>query len=735
MYDDENEIRRKRRNFIIIGIIIIVVFIILIIFLTRPRNSNKKSDKVALSCTLVAAREPDRGDVYTSPVVVTINTTNSNSVKIVEKNVGIKENDDFNREQYTVEDGGETTLFGYVKDSKGNTATCRKNITLAFPKPSCVLEVSKGTLGDNDWYTTPIEVSFKEKNSTNSIINSYSIVNTTTISSQGSIDRNNDTLKVENDGIYKITGTVKDEKNQEGTCTLEIKIDTEEPKCNLKVEKGTPNPNNVYIGETSIVFDTTNDEISKVKEKGIGLEEDYKTETYLVESNGEVVINGYVKDEAGNKGICSLTINHREHEIPTCDLEVIGSELNGQYSGKTTIRFKTKATKSPATIKEYGIGTIKDYQAYEANGTLFLNGQDSIVLSGEKDESIIPYGMIKDSNDEIGICSLGEIKVIANKNSIPSCSLEVKKGTQSGNAYLGSVTVGFKNAVSTNGANIVRYGIAAGNNPTLNDQQTIDLGVGNYDIYGIVLDSNGKTATCGPLKVAVTNGNKLLSAVVKPGDRVNYDPGNWTTTSPLPTTNYKFGGYTSGNSKSNGVSCGTAKTNNGWVVISNNSGTVRITTVGNPECFHIPYSTTNNSLAPGYLNNEASKNFVNSTFAISATNMDYETANSIRNLKYTDGSDNYVIFTGEYYFLSTIGSNGNTLKGVAPFAGASEIIRDFSSRTFGTRPVVTLKGNVYTTGKSQGAYTLVTSSARDLNIGNEQSLKDKILEIVTSINY
>ena len=138
----------------------------------------------------------------------------------------------------------------------------------------------------------------------------------------------------------------------------------------------------------------------------------------------------------------------------------------------------------------------------------------------------------------------------------------------------------------------------------------------------------------------------------------------FTTTTAIPTGNYKFGGYTAGNSKSNGVSCGTTKTNNGWVVISNSGGTVRITTVGNPECFHIPYSTSNNSLAPGYLNSEASNNYVNSTFAVSAMNMDYETANSIRTLKYTDGSDNYVIFTGEYYFLSTVGSNGNTLKGI-----------------------------------------------------------------------
>ena len=735
MYDDENEIRRKRRNFIIIGVIIIVVFIVLIIFLTRSKNGYTKKNKVALSCTLEAAREPDMGDTYTSPVVVSINTTFSDSVTIVEKNVGIKENDAFNKEQYTVESTGDNTLIGYVKDSKGNTATCRKNIKIAASKPSCVLEVSKGTLGDKDWYTTPVEVSFKEKISKSSTINSYNIVDSAKISSQNSLYKNNDTLKLEEAGTYKIKGTVIDERNEEGTCTLDVKIDNEEPTCKLKIEKGTPNSSGIYIGETTVVFESTSDEVSKVKEKGIGLEENYKTESYIVETNGDTTITGYVKDEAGNKGTCTLTIDHREHDVPTCELEVVGSELNGQYSGKTIIRFKTKATKSPATIIGYGLGTIKDYQRYEETEQLFLNGEDSIILSGEKNESVIPYGMIKDSNGEIGICSLDEVKVIATKSSVPSCSLEVKSGTKNGNVYLNNVTVGFKDATSTNGATITRYGLTAGNNPTLNDQRTISLGTGDYNVYGIVEDSNGKTVTCGPLKLTIATGNNLLSSVVKPGDRVNYNPGNWSTTAAMPTSNYKFGGYTSGNSKSNGVSCGTTKTNDGWVVISNNGGTVRITTVGNPECFHIPYSTSNNSLAPGYLNSEASNNYVNSTFAVSAMNMDYETANSIRTLKYTDGSDNYVIFTGEYYFLSTVGGNGNTLKGVAPFAGAAEIIRDFSNRTYGTRPVVTLKNGIYTTGKNQGAYTLVTSSTRAIDGDNEQSLKDKIIEIVTSFNY
>ena len=508
MYDGENEIKRKRKNFLIIGTIIIVVLIVFIIFLSASSNGFKTSNKEVLSCTVETSREPDKGDTYTSPVVASVKGTSSKEVTIVERNIGLVENDDFNEEQYTVDTSGNTTLIGYVKDSEGNTATCQKEINVNLSKPGCILEVSEGTLGENNWYTTPVEVSFKSKYSNSSTISNYYIVDMASISTQKiGIDNNNDSLKVEKDGIYTITGIVKDEKNQEGYCTLEVKIDTEKPKCKLKVEKGTINTDKVYYGETSIVFESVSDEVSTVNKKGIGLNENYENDSYLVETSGETTITGYVKDEAGNKDNCSLTINHQNQEKPTCELEVVGSELNGQYSGKTIIRFKTKSTKKPAKIVEYGIGTIKDYQAYEANKKTFLNGQESIILLGDKDESIIPYGMIKDSNGEIGICSLEEIKVTTT-NSNPTCRLEVKNGTKNGNSYSGNVTVGFKDAASSNGATIVRYGITAGENPTLNDQKTIDLGLGKYDVYGIVEDSNGKTSICGPLSVLITNGNR-----------------------------------------------------------------------------------------------------------------------------------------------------------------------------------------------------------------------------------
>ena len=192
----------------------------------------------------------------------------------------------------------------------------------------------------------------------------------------------------------------------------------------------------------------------------------------------------------------------------------------------------------------------------------------------------------------------------------------------------------------------------------------------------------------------------------------------------MPTSNYTFGGYTAGTAKGTGVKCegGTAKTNDGWIVISNSNGVVRITTVGNPECFKVPLSNSNNSGVQNYLNSEASRNFTNGNFAQSVTNMDVNTAQSIGSYKNTGG----------YYFLSGGANSNNAVPGIS----ISGEFKYYSGRTYGIRPVVTLKSNVYTLGQSNGAYVLTNSSTRELESDRlKQSFTDKVLEIIQSINF
>ena len=736
MYDDENEIRRKRRNLIIIIVVIIVAIILLLILLGTLGGSKKsKVPPTQLSCTLEAEREPDSSGVYTSPVVVTVNATPSTNASITEKNVGIKENNKRNKESYTVSSDGKTVLIGYVEDSTGASATCETTISVSIAKPTCTLVVSKGTEGNDNWYTSDVEVSFGEKNSNSSAtISSYTITKEKGASDIVSrANGNTDSIVVKEDGIIDLTGTIIDSDGKEGTCSLTIKRDAEKPTCALKVTSGNPNSSGVYLADVTVEFDTSEDKISSIKEKGIGIKEEFKEQSYTVKENGKFNVNGYVKDVAGNVGTCTLEINRKTppKSVPSCELEIVGTLKDSNYIGETTIKFKSKNSTNGASITAFGIGNSNDYEAYNTNGTEFLNGKENIVLSGTKEEKIVPYGMVKDSNDEIATCTLSEVKVIPKPASLskPTCELEVKTGTLNGDSYLNNAVVGFKSATSTDGATITKKGIAEGNNPTLNGQETISLGRGTHDIYGIVRDSNGNVSKCGPFTVKVSTGNSLLAKTVKVGDTVNYDPGKWDESAPFPNAEFKLGGYTKGTSKSTGISCGTAITASGWVVVYNDGKVVKIATQGNPACFMIPTNSNSNSIGVSYLNLVAKTNYINTTYATDAANMDYVIASQLVGKKYADQRS--VLLTGERYYLSTLGDNGRTLKSV--LAGL-EKFSDASGRAFGIRPVVTLKENVYTTGQDKnGNYVLTTASTRGLIGTDEQSFEDKAIEILESL--
>ena len=137
----------------IVGLIAILLILIVLIFLIKgcTNNKNKENSASEPSCTLVYSRETDKGNVYTSPVEVSIEAKASNNATIVEKNVGVVENGRRNRETYTVSTSGDITLIGYVEDSNGKTATCTDTIEVQIPVPTYTLEITEGDEGDNDW--------------------------------------------------------------------------------------------------------------------------------------------------------------------------------------------------------------------------------------------------------------------------------------------------------------------------------------------------------------------------------------------------------------------------------------------------------------------------------------------------------------------------------------------------------------------------------------------------------
>ena len=89
--------------------------------------------------------------------------------------------------------------------------------------------------------------------------------------------------------------------------------------------------------------------------------------------------------------------------------------------------------------------------------------------------------------------------------------------------------------------------------------------------------------------IGITPTSPLLSSVAKVGDYVDYDAGNWTTTATVPSNGnlYSFGGYKSGDSRNNSVSCDGSVSNDegGWRILSIEDDGITLIHAGMSECF------------------------------------------------------------------------------------------------------------------------------------------------------
>lgn len=638
MYDNEDEIKKKRRTLIIIIAVIILLILALLLFLfMRGSNRNKPIPiEKSPSCTL-KVRSGVLGDdnIYTSPVVIEFGslTPISEDIPIVKSTIGINEN--AKKDTYTVTKKGKTKVYGYITDVNGNTGTCELEVNVNPSQPSCELEVTSGTLGENNWYTSDVVVGFKSMQSNSEVakIEKYYIekkqsdLDSDEIIENEEPKENIETFTVKDNLTTELYGYVVDSNGTKGSCNIVVKKDSDKPSCSLKVISGTKNSSGIYTSEVVIGMDTKNDATSTVTTFGVGTKENYTQETFAVTAEGKTVVYGYVKDNAGNKGTCEITITRPTTttpeppatSYPSCTLEVIGGSTGGTYIGATTVRFKTKSSTNGATITSYGIGTSKQ-----------LNGKDSYTITS----------------------------------------------------------------------------------------------TGTHTIYGMVKDSNGKTAECGPVSVKVQIPT-LLSQSVKVGDFVAYDAGTWTTTAEVPKTNGNFGGYTAGTSKNSSVVCREEDTStaSGWKVLSVNGNTVTIIHAGIPECYYHAAVSSSNSISA--LTNRAKTTYMNN-YAQDARMFNYN--------DYTSSNDSFKVI-GSHYYMAT--AKDNTTLYYASYSGR---VNGGSARANGIRPVIVLKSDVKTTGKnSNGAWILTFDDGAvkdigDTNIELPQTIVTKIKNIIDKIS-
>jgi len=266
-------------------------------------------------CTLKVTSGTKNGNAYTSNVTVELDDIEEGLTAITGQGVGVSKN--YDQKSYTVTNNGTTKVYGYVSDEAGNEGTCELEIvkgTTSNPNPqpnpnpnpnpqpnpaspTCSLKINSGTMGSNGWYRSNVVVGFSS--STANL--SFGIATSKIYDGQA-------TKTITADGTTQMNGYVKNSSGGEGSCPLTIKKDSTKPICSLKVvEVGS---NGVYNSQATVVFDTKpTDAISGVSAYGIGTSVSYnKNDSFVVTTAGTHTITGYVKDNAGNEGTCSINI-------------------------------------------------------------------------------------------------------------------------------------------------------------------------------------------------------------------------------------------------------------------------------------------------------------------------------------------------------------------------------------------------------------------------------------------
>lgn len=419
MYDTDEEIRRKRRNlFIIIGIIVLLILLLIIFLVVRNSGKSSKSNEETqneIGCTLEVKGgvTPDANGVYHQAVEVGFKSIDAISEKypISKHTIGTVDNSR-NKETFNATKAGTYHLYGFVQDEAGHKGKCEIKFELSLSVPTCELEIINGTLGDNNWYRSDVEVGFKsmESNNQSVSISKYYItkelknLDNSQIVEQDTPSENSDKYVVKDNLSTTLIGHVIDSAGNEGTCSITVNKDSSVPTCSLKVNSGSKNGNGEYTDNPEIGIAETKDDVSGVASQGIGISKNYSQTTFKVTDEGKTTVVGYVKDKAGNEGTCSLEITRptssgqsqggggqqTKDSSPNCTIKLSGDISSGVYTSDVTATLEYSTTNG-ATITGYGIAESESY-----------NGKNKIVIS--KDDSHVLHGIVKDSYGHSAKC-------------------------------------------------------------------------------------------------------------------------------------------------------------------------------------------------------------------------------------------------------------------------------------------------------------------------------------------
>ncbi|MBQ7104936.1 MAG: hypothetical protein IJN90_03690 [Bacilli bacterium] len=327
-----------------------------------------KKDTVAPNCnvTVLSGSKNANGN-YVGTVKVGFSSKTDATSGVQAYGMDVTSTANYNsKASYSVSKVGTTKVYGYVKDKAGHTKVCSTSVTIEEPKgivskPSCELQVSAGTLGDNNWYRSNVEISFKAKASTNGA--------TITNFGLGTSENYNKATKytVSTDGTHVIKGYVKDSNGYTATCSITIKRDATKPSCALSVTSGTKASDGSYTSNITIGFKSKTDATSGMSTYGIGKTTTYaKNTSYTITTAGQHTVYGYVKDKAGNTNICSIKVTKKS---PTYEYQYSKdfATTYGSWSNWVTKEYDCKnppSFKNTNTVQYEDLGSSKQISGY-----------------------------------------------------------------------------------------------------------------------------------------------------------------------------------------------------------------------------------------------------------------------------------------------------------------------------------------------------------------------------------
>ena len=166
---------------------------------------------------------------------------------------------------------------------------------------------------------------------------------------------------------------ISDKAGNVTSCPVSVKLDKTTPTCELEVEGGTPEANGWISGNVKVKIKSKTDGQSGLLTYGIGtsINPDYNRNTVLdlTNVNGLVTVFGYVKDNAGNEGVCTRNLRTG---IQRPDFDI--------YYGYQIFPLKDDYSASGLTVGNNSVTTTSNTPVLEFNNMIRYSNAKKVVI-------------------------------------------------------------------------------------------------------------------------------------------------------------------------------------------------------------------------------------------------------------------------------------------------------------------------------------------------------------------